>query len=468
METNMPQYIIEDPGRFQSQVSALEDHEDIFQGLYVDYKQEEETVAGLRRRRLRAANTPDNPIKTVSLVEQDGVLFWRDGIPARDFTPRRRRAGRADETPPPDGTLVMAKQFPVLEPNKVMAAIGAIDTRLNPSINATLHSRLRQLQGANGDFVLSDADVKGPFAGRTLLFVHGTFSNASNMLKEFRETRPGVSFLNSAIAGNKKYDRIVFFEHATLAVSPVLNALELGRAFAGSSGQIDVIAHSRGGLIVRWWLEAFGSSLQPAGRQPVRVIFAGSPLHGTSLAAPDKLQHALSLLSNIGTFAEKTLQLVGAANPFMWVAGKLVEVVVSVTGALANTPLIDGLVALIPGLFGQSAVSNNYELNLLRLGPCAVTPSYFTIRSNFETSNPGWLFWQNFRVARIGDIAADAVFPGPNDLVVDTSSMTDLGESGFKLKISDEICDFGTSDTVWHCNYFRQQKTIKYITDKFG
>ena len=34
----------------------------------------------------------------------------------------------------------------------------------------------------------------GPFAGRTLLFVHGTFSNASNMLDEFMATPPASDF----------------------------------------------------------------------------------------------------------------------------------------------------------------------------------------------------------------------------------------------------------------------------------
>jgi len=224
----------------------------------------------------------------------------------------------------------------------------------------------------------------------------------------------------------------------------------------------------RGGLIVRWWLEAFGSSLQLGGRSPVRVVFAGSPLHGTSLAAPDKLQSAMSLISNIGTFAEMTLKIAGATNPFLWVGGKLVEVIVSVTGALAKTPLVDALVVLIPGLAGQSAVNNNHELNRLRLGPCAVNPLYYVVKSNFETENPGWKFWRNFRKGRMGDLAADIVFPGPNDLVVDTVSMTDLGESDFKLKLAGAPCDFGTSDTVWHCNYFQQQKTITYIIEKFS
>ena len=61
------------------------------------------------------------------------------------------------------------------------------------------------------------------------------------MLAEFTATSHGKAFLNAADNGEKKYDNIVFFEHATLAVSPVINALELGRFMAGSSGQIDVV-----------------------------------------------------------------------------------------------------------------------------------------------------------------------------------------------------------------------------------
>ena len=29
-------------------------------------------------------------------------------------------------------------------------------------------------------------------------------------------------------------------------------------------------------------------------------------------------------------------------------------------------------------------------------------------------------------------------------------------------------CDFGTSDTVWHCNYVRQDETINYLAAKLG
>jgi hypothetical protein len=476
----MPQDTSDDPRNFQAHADAWDEHEDIFTGLQLTINEERESIGGLRRRRRRVANASDDPIKTVSLVDEDGVLFWRDDIPAPtaapaklDIGPRaRRRLRRAGLTPPPDqenpvmqdGPLVLTRTFPVLAPNKIVAAVGAIDQKLNRALDASLYSRLRPLRRtADGKFSLGET-VTTKLDGRTLLFVHGTFSNATNMLGEFEATDKGVRFLGAATSGAKQYDNVVFFEHATLAVSPVINALELGRFFANASGQIDVIAHSRGGLVVRWWLEAFGKSLSI--QAVVRAVLVGSPLRGTSLAAPDKLQGVLSLLSNIGSFAQATLDLAGPANPFIWVAGKLVQVVVSATGALARTPLVDGLVALVPGLAGQSAVDNNHEINRLRLGPCAVDPSYYAVQSNFETANPGWKFWQNFRAMRAGDLAADAVFKGPNDLVVDTKSMIDLGVPN--LQLADQPCDFGKSDTVWHCNYFRQPRTIDYITEKLA
>jgi len=451
-----------DPGRYQAHVDAARRDEGLFEGLYVDPDPRGRTVAQLRRRRRRAANDIESVTKSVSLVEEDGTLYWRDGIPTRPAFRRRARRGLDAAA---EGDLVLTKEFPTLAPNKVVAAIGAIDRKLNPAIDGTLCSRLRTLRRRpDGTFELQDGVGTGPFSGRTLLFVHGTFSSAANMLGEFTAAgQPGLAFLHRAVQGSRKYDRVLFFEQPTLSVSPVINALELARAFTGASGTIDVIAHSRGGLVVRWWLEAFGGSLSPSAQ--MRVVLAGSPLHGTSLAAPDKIQHAMSLLANVGTFAEKTIGLVGLTNPFLWVAGKLIEVIVSVAGTLSSTPLVDALAALVPGLAGQSAVDNNHEINRLRLGPVAVSPAYHAILSNFETDNPGWRFWRNFRKDRAFDLATDVVFPGKNDLVVDTWSMTDVGVP--KLRIAG-TCDFGTSDTVWHCTYFRQPRAVSYIASRFG
>jgi pimeloyl-ACP methyl ester carboxylesterase len=450
-------------GRFASQVEAAARQDDLFSDFYADPGARDD-ISALRRRRRRVANTVDSPMRAVTLVEDDGVLYWRDGVPGP--APGRRRRSRRGVIDEPEGNYVLTREFPPLAPNKVIDAIGALDRRLNRAIDGSLHSRLRQLeQTREGGFEFIAKDPAGPFSGRTLLFVHGTFSNADNMLSEFKLGRRALRFLNRATRGATKYDQVLFFDHPTLSVSPVMNALELGRVMAGSRGNIDVIAHSRGGLVVRWWLEAFGSSLSSAPPARVRAVLTGSPLHGTSLAAPDKIRGAMSLVSNIGTFAERTLSLVGVANPFLWVAGKLVEVIVSVTGALARTPLVDALTALVPGLAGQSAVSNNHELSRLRIGPAVVDPAYFAIKSNFESKDPGWKFWRNFRKDRIGDVAADIVFPSDNDLIVDTWSMDDFGTP--KLELAGKPCDFGTSSSVWHCNYFRQDRSIDYLAGVF-
>ena len=453
------------PGRFRALVDANRRERNLLRDFYEPADLEGSTVAASRRRR-RALSGPQTPIKTVALVEEDGVLYWRDGIPARPpLSPSGRRRRAAGGAPV---SVVLTREFPALAPNKVIAAIGAIDRRLNRSIDALLRGRLRPLrQTAAGTFELGDRDVAGPFSGRTLLFVHGTFSNAASMLGEFTEPdAPGLRFLAHATRGSGRYDQVLFFDHPTLSVSPVINALELGRALGASTGRIDVIAHSRGGLVVRWWLEAFGSALGGTAASRIRVVLVGSPLRGTSLAAPDKLQNATSLLSNVGTLAEQTLGLRESANPFLWVGGKLVEVVVSVAGSLARTPVVDAFTALVPGLAGQSAVDNNHEINRLRTGPAAVEPAYYAVVSNFETPNPGWRFWRNFRKGRLGDLAADWIFPGDNDLVVDTASMTDFGVP--RLRLAGPACDFGTSAVVWHCNYFRQPRTVDYLATKLG
>ena len=465
---------------FRSMAAGWDKSDALFDDLREHYDEERASVGGLRRRRKAASNITDEPIKTVSLIEKDGVLLWCDDMPegtpsALDIGRRRRRLrrraglGEPPESPPSELTkdpVVLTRPFSVLAPNKIVAGVGRIDQQLNSALDASLRSRLRQLRmKADGTFTLDD-DAAGSFDDRTLLFVHGTFSNAQNMLEEFKATDNGRKFLNAAMRGSSPYKNVVFFEHATLAVSPIINALELGRLFANASGQIDVIAHSRGGLVVRWWLEVFGKSLSVQQATPVRAVLVGSPLKGTSLAAPDKLQGALNLLSNIGAFAQTTLTLVGSANPFIWVAGALVQVVVSATGALARTPLVDGVVALIPGLSGQSMVSNNFEIDRLRLGPCAVDPLYYAVQSNFETAPSGWKIWQYFRASKIADKATNAIFPGHNDLVVDTDSMTDFGVP--HLQLADKPCDFGTTDKVWHCTYFRQPQTIDYIAQKFS
>jgi hypothetical protein len=109
----MPQSIDLGVDRFRANVKAEEDTETLFAGLQLEFDPDRESVPGLRRRRRRASNSPGNPIKTVSLIEADGVLYWRDGVPERVSPPLARRSGRRGEPATADGSLVLAKQFPL-------------------------------------------------------------------------------------------------------------------------------------------------------------------------------------------------------------------------------------------------------------------------------------------------------------------------------------------------------------------
>ena len=154
--------------------------------------------------------------------------------------------------------------------------------------------------------------VHGPLKieGRVLLLVHGTFSKSDMFVEEFAAAalKPTDNFLDRAAA--KKYQAILAFDHPTLSVSPWINALDLEGALSGVTGPIDVICHSRGGLVVAWWL-------RNAKRSVDDVIFVGSPLEGTSLAAPANLRSALQFLAGTFKALEATSAGLTTILPFM-------------------------------------------------------------------------------------------------------------------------------------------------------
>jgi pimeloyl-ACP methyl ester carboxylesterase len=410
-------------------------------------------IAHLRRARPQAI---EDPRVAFTLTETDGVLRWEPGYGFA--APGRRRAFRAG--PLVTGRVIAPVNAERVGESQVGKFLEDFDSKLTPRCDPrNPENGLRQLSKG----VWSLKPVTPIQSGRVLLFVHGTFSNVDTYLTELRRVPAGRAFLGEI---EEKYDQVLGFDHATLSVSPVMNALDLARIFENCRADIDVIAHSRGGLVTRWWLEQFDSRAGGA----TRGVLAGSPLDGTSLAAPDRLKSALDLLTNVAHALEAVGQLAGSAIPILTVVTGLMRLICSVTSLAAKTPALDAVLAMIPGLAAQSQVTNNGERGRLNQ-PCSRKLEYYAIRANFQTDDPGWKFWRYF--VDIGDRAKEAgaslVFQSENDLVVNTASMAVLATRPEANLIAPErILDFGGKDKVFHTVYFRQERTVEFLRESLG
>lgn len=418
-----------------------------------------------KRLRMRRRGEAD-PVATASLIlNAEGALLWHAGQPPTAFTGRRMRRGVPEA---PAGELVELYQYEPLEPNEIMQHLVNLDVRLNENLVKAKNAAPQLVPltfdaGPIGDpnaFTITRGAHFQPAGNKNrLLFVHGTFSKTDAFFEGIRNAPGGPLFLEK-LFGN--YEEVLAYDHATLSVSPVLNAFDLARLMASVEGPLDVIAHSRGGLVARWALEGFGLGKAT----PTRGILVGCPINGTSLAAPARLRSSLSLLSNIGTALKIAGGVASAYMPLLIAPVALLRVATSVTSVAAKTPLLDAAVQMVPGLAGQSRTGNNPDLGRIRSVTLNAPPTYFVVQSDFEIESPGWKFWKWFNKGRLADAGADIVFPGKNDLVVDTPSMTEFA-AGAAFP-SANVHDFSTNAEVHHCNYFESDKTLAFIGASFG
>ncbi len=404
--------------------------------------QDAKTVLGLRAAPELAEI--DRAPRGLSLVNHGhGLLRWQDSTsdPA---------AADGPETSPESTSLVEIPNE-ILAPNQILARLEAWDGRLNPNQGlrrwSPVDGRLHPIRA-----VPPVEDSVGK-PGGILLLLHGTFSSGDAIADQLASIESQAHFFAWAAS---RYEHILSFDHPTLSVSPVLNGLDLARLFGSVKSPVDVIAHSRGGLVARWWLEAFaGMSVGPR-----RVIFVSSPLGGTSLASPPRLREAFDLFTTVGAH----LKMAGAAAsvflPFTMVAVALLQVFQTVTGALARTDLSDLFFATIPGLGGMSRVGHHGELDRLHSGT-APLPDYFAVRSDFQMESAGWRFWKNFQhpALHTSQWGADRIFDAENDLVVDNRSTIEIYK-GQGLP-ADRIQHFATNGEIHHTNYFTRVEVIE-------
>jgi pimeloyl-ACP methyl ester carboxylesterase len=405
---------------------------------------QEDFSGGSMRRRRGFVQQDYSGLASLALVREEAAYRWVYQAPVRGNSFRRARRSVAARTI--GAEVVHEFSFKEVPPNRIIEDLEKLDSKLTPN------QGLRRLNIGTGQLEPATDIPKG----RTLLLVHGTFSKSDMFIDELNGTDAGKTFIRRA---GEKYKAILAFDHPTLSVSPWINALDLEMALVGVTGPIDVICHSRGGLVVGWWL-------RNAERTVENVIFVGAPLTGTSLASPANLRSALQGLANVFKGLEAASAATSTVVPFVSVVTGLSKIFGSILQLGASTRLADAAVVAVPGLSGQSLVGNNAELIRLNRAQWISKPTVHAVVSNFqpyENDEKWWQVWKFLRNPRerLLDGAADAVFKDKNDLVVDTKSMTLLCGKAID---SGRIHDFGDSATVHHCNYFQQDETVKLLT----
>ncbi|GAB4272405.1 MAG: hypothetical protein Kow0092_27490 [Deferrisomatales bacterium] len=273
-------------------------------------------------------------------------------------------------------------------------------------------------------------------AGPSLLFVHGTFSTAHGGFAGLPEQT--LAELHRRYGG-----RVFAFNHFTLSEDPAENAAWLrGQMPQGTALEVDLVCHSRGGLVART-LAGQLPGVEVPGLRVRTVVFVGAPNRGTALT---DTAHLVDLVDRY-----TSLLNLAPPGPLSAVAEVLegVAVVVKVLGSAALTGL-EGLAAMNPrGEF----------LERLRGGPDPGCTLY-AVASDFEPQGS----LRQLVQAAVADAVMDRVFGGsPNDLVVPTDGVRgEAGVAGFPVP-EDRTLRFSADRGVTHTRYFQQPETSEAL-----
>jgi hypothetical protein len=274
--------------------------------------------------------------------------------------------------------------------------------------------------------------------GRALLLVHGTFSRAAATFGLLPcSTMEG---LIRAYGG-----RVFAFDHPTLHHSPQENVSRFYEMLPeGSTLDLDVLTHSRGGLVAREMIER-PSDYAAAGRtmRLRHAVLIAVPNLGTILTNAD---HGLDLLDRY-----TNLLTILPDNAFtLTIEGVLALVKVVAHGALESLP---GLRSMLP--------SGDY-LRRYHSSP-GRSARYYAAAAHYVPTSPGPL--ARFTAA-VGGRFLDSIFNEESDGVVPTRGCYEAapGISAFPVPPGRRLV-FGAADHVHHCNFFANERLGRELLD---
>lgn len=381
--------------------------------------------------------------QVVLAADEAGVLTWHLPVGTAGGPPGEGGAGEAGAERAGGATrgrgdtlrfLVPAEAVPPPEPEDASSRslVGALGRKLlkvlvykltDPVLGAVSDAFAGRWEARNRPYrlrTLAPDDFRTPGAGeldasawptlrsgRALLLLHGTFSTTHGAFAGL----PDDTF---RALWERYGGRVLGLDHYTLSHDPRRNATWLLDRLPGDGRlEVDVLCHSRGGLVARTLAEgasAFGLDTSPL--QVRRVVFVGVPNRGTVLADPDHMVAFLDRYTSV-------LNLFPAGPVSEVLEGIITAVKMVGRGALGG---LDGLAAMRPdGPF----------LRALNAGP-PPEADYFAVAADYEPVDAGL---RALVTGTVKDAVADRVFQDvANDLVVPEPGVwDDNGSAGFPI-----------------------------------
>ncbi len=410
----------------------------------------------------------------VVLLERGGVYTWH--LPTG---PRRSRRGLGGEPRSRHFEIVVhgaarALVFRFVAPVVATRAIGQLEAHVRPGLvhlTGTDVTRWRRVDS------LEELGLRGDRPARLLLLVHGLFSSTVGAFGALAAGADGQRFLRSAIG---TYDAVLGFDHKTLSVDPRQNAQSLLRRLQRhhplAEVVLDVVAHGRGGLVTRSFVE----QVLPESDWPGRVdniVFVASADAGTPLADPKRWRDLADVHTNLtaastrapGSSAAPVAAVVGGALTGLGALvrylaahtteGAAVDATEGPTGGAAEDATVPGLEAMVPGGRFLTDLNRHRPGDPVSRGRCFVVGSDFHVSLAEDHHDPPE-FPRELAVS-LAEGFLDRLFGAANDLLVETTSMsaTDLPKGGLVAG----TCALGRNDVVHHHNYFAQQRVIEAI-----
>jgi len=274
-------------------------------------------------------------------------------------------------------------------------------------------------------------------SGPALLFVHGTMSLSHSGFGRLPQRT--VETLNEVYGG-----RVFAFDHPTVSVTPTDNALWLAAALRGCELTVDIVAHSRGGLVSRVLTERPDVAELPLGTLMVRtLVMVGTPNAGTPLADRQYLGSFVNTVTNLLEFVPD--------NAFTDVLSVVLSVVKQLAvGAFGG---LEGLMAMSPG----GEYLTGFLNSPVRSGMPAGGTRYVAISSDYEPAADAPLA----RFAR--DWLFDRVFVSGNDLIVPNRSV--FAENGSPRFPVAESLDLRAADAVDHSSYWTCPEVLQRFAE---